>query len=102
MYDMVTADILVASDSSLSHVPALLRSSSSHCHQPVVHPDSDDRSRMVHLGWFMVARDARRVCVEPPSGRRSGGCRKWVKSASEFWSRLVSTAMVNEPERFTR
>jgi hypothetical protein len=51
LYDMMTADILVSSDSSLSHVPAILRTREQ---GGVIHPDVTNRSRMVSLGWNML------------------------------------------------
>jgi len=98
--DMVTADILVTSDSSLSHAAALLR------HGVVLHPDTDDRSRMVHLGWHMLRLRLQFIplgrqlqqCVDPPPANVYAGCRQWAATDKAFWDQLVVQAITSVGE----
>jgi len=88
VYDMVTSDILVASDSSLSHTAALLR----HRHQPVVHPKSNDRSRMGLLGWKMLDKHLQ-LCSAPPPAAEGRECAAWTATNESFWASMVATAI---------
>jgi hypothetical protein len=91
--DMMTADILVSSDSSLSHVSAMLRTREQ---GGVIHPDVTNRSRMVSLGWNMLRKIKTgdlwtlEACSEvPDNGYPNGSCAKWNALEMSFWSKLV-------------
>jgi hypothetical protein len=89
LYDMVTADILVSADSSLSHIAGMLRTRE---HGPVIHPETGYRARMgALLGWNMVRRSNDghlEVCTAVPQ-KGASVCGKWEPTEKDFWSNLV-------------
>jgi hypothetical protein len=89
LYDMVTADILVSADSSLSHIAGMLRTRE---HGPVTHPETRERARMgALLGWNMIrtSHDGHlEVCTAVPQEGASV-CGKWEPTEKDFWSNLV-------------
>lgn len=103
LYDMIMADIFVASASSLSHAAALMRS------LPVLYPPSDERPRMVHLGWSMLKVEsngfwkAKKVhyCARPPPPFKGRVCEEWQEATDDFWSQVVATVEAREAERFS-
>jgi len=88
MFDMVTADIFVASASSLSYTAALLRS------KPVLHPEETDmRAKMSHLGWYVVGSGRNmttlNVCAEVPPADPRKSCEDWFDADMEWWDHLM-------------
>lgn len=102
VHDMVTCDVFIASKSSLSHAASFMRSA------PVLHPPTDERPRMVHMGWSMLKITGiwwwKKVyhCVRAPPEQKGRACKKWEEATSGFWSQLVATAVDEEAERFPR
>jgi hypothetical protein len=90
LYDMVRADILVSSESSLSHVSAMFRTREQ---GGVIHPDNIVRSKMVSLGWNMLRKVQTgdlwtlEACSKVPE--RGGLCAEWNALEKSFWSNLV-------------
>mmetsp|Transcript_9006 Transcript_9006/g.24962 ORF Transcript_9006/g.24962 Transcript_9006/m.24962 type:complete len:457 (+) Transcript_9006:91-1461(+) len=97
--DMISADIMVASDSSLSHTAALLREEQ----YTVLHPNGT-RPRMVKLGWSMlkIENGILYKCIQaPPTNVRTNDCLVWEVTGSDFWNSIMKRAIMREPVRFS-
>lgn len=96
LHDLLTADIMVAAESSLSNVAALLRPKSS----VVIHPESIERSGMAALGWYMMRiKPPKWICRSMPlqvcvtSTIKNGkSCAQWKNADEGFWLDLLVRA----------
>ena len=106
LYDMLTCQILIASDSSLSMAVALLRRVHNNDRNgvTVLHPELTDRPRMLRLGWEMIRPDSEQLqhpylpspwqrCTVPPPSDVHAGCQKWETVDESFWNNLVFNLM---------
>ena len=88
LHDMITAEVFVAAESSLSNVAALLRGRNKGA---IIHPEDTSRSGMVMLGWNMIRNtkeDKLEVCLKATTKSESR-CEEWVKADESFWSNLL-------------
>lgn len=90
LQEMVTSDIFISSDSSLSHSVCFLKTPNS----IIIHPESLVRSRMVLFGWKVLrmpkdTNGTMELCVEPNqfSDNKDG---KWKSTDRNFWSSVVA------------
>jgi hypothetical protein len=97
LYDMVTADILVSSDSALSRVSAMLRTREQ---GSVIHPAGTIFPRVILLGWNLLRKTKTgdlwtlEACSEVSEVLESGkACAKWDAVEKSFWSNLVQKRM---------